>query len=151
MAGMSNWLRNKIADFVNRGVAWVPPATIYIELVSTTPSPSVAGTPLAGTGYARKALAQNATAMSATNGDGLTTNPSSGTTGTTSNNVTVDFGVAGAAWGTATHWESYDALVAGNRLNFGFLVNAAGVVTPRSIALGDPVIFPISALRWLWV
>lgn len=150
MAGMSNYLRNKIVDWLHRGQSFTPPTPVYIALCSTAPSPSSAGTELAGTGYARQSIAQSAAAMAATNGDGLTTTPSTGTTGITSNNAVVNYGTAGSAWGTASHWESYDAVTAGNRLNYGTIVDGAGAPTPRSISSGDPVSFPISALRWFW-
>lgn len=150
MAGISNYLRNKIVDWFHRGVAFTPPATFYVALCSTAPTASVAGTPLSGAGYARIAVAKGTTQWAATNGDATTTNPSTGTTGSTSNNAIVDFGVAGAAWGTASHWEIYDAVTGGNRLLFGEITDGAGTPTPRVIISGDPVAFPISALRCVW-
>lgn len=148
MAGMSNWLRNKIVDFVDRAIPWTPPATTYIALCSSAPSPGTAGTELTGTGYARIAVAKSAANMAATNGATLTTNPSTGTTGTTSNNSIIDWGTAGAGgWGTASHWEEYDAITGGNRMSYGTIVDGSDVAAPRSIAAGDPVSFPISALR----
>lgn len=150
MSGFTNYLRNKLVDYFHRGVGFSPPATMYIELVSTTPSASAGGTALSGTGYSRASIESDTTEWSATNGATTTTNPSTGTTGTTSNNVAVDFGTAGAAWGTATHWEAWDAVTAGNRLFFGPIVDGAGTPTPRSVALGDPVSFPISALQVIW-
>jgi hypothetical protein len=150
MAGMANYLRNKIIDWYHRGVAFTPPATVYIELCSTAPSASSAGTPLSGTGYARVALTHSTTAMSATNGATTTTNPSSGTSGQSSNNALLDYGTAGAAWGTAAYWESYDSSSGGNRLHYGTITNAAGTPTPRTIETGDPVSFPISAIKFNW-
>ena len=150
MAGLTNYLRNKLVDWFHRGVAFTPPDPVYITLVSTTPTPSAAGTELTGSGYARVSVAKSTTAWAATNADGSTAATSSGTNGTTSNNAIIDFGIAGAAWGTATHWEMYDASTAGNRLMYGTIVDGLGVATPRSIASGDPVSFPISALRPIW-
>jgi hypothetical protein len=149
MAGLSNYLRNKLIDWFHRSQAFAPPATVYIELCSTTPTASTAGTPLSGTGYARKPLASGLVNWAGTQADG-TTAVSSGTSGTTSNNVDVDFGVAPAAWGTAASWEAYDALTSGNRLFFGTIVNGVGVATPRVINVGDPVKFPPAALRVEW-
>lgn len=149
-SGIANYLRNKIVDWFHRGQTFVPPATIYIALVSTTPTPGGAGTPLSGTGYARVGIASDATHWASTNGATTTTTPSTGTTGLTSNNGVVDFGTAGAAWGTASHWEAYDALSGGNRLFWGEIVDGTGVATPRAIVLGDPVSFPISALQVQW-
>lgn len=150
MAGLTNYLRNKLVDWFHRGVAFTPPDPVYITLVSTTPTPSAGGTELSGSGFARVSVAKSTTAWAATNADGSTSGTSSGTNGTTSNNAIIDFGTAAAAWGTATHWEMYDASTAGNRLMYGTIVDGLGVATPRSIALGDPVSFPISALRPIW-
>ena len=150
MAGMSNYMRNRIIDWFHRGQIFTPPSTVYLELCSTAPSPGVVGTPLSGTGYARVAIPSGLTTWSGTQGDN-TTAVSSGTSGVTSNNALIDFGTAAAAWGTASHWQAYDALTGGNPLFYGEIVNGVGVATPRSIALGDPVAFPISGLRPQWV
>lgn len=150
MSGFTNYFRNKLVDWFHRGVAFTPPDPLYVRLVSTTPTPAAAGTELSGTGYAAVSIAKSTTAWAATNADASTTNPSSGTNGTTSNNAIVDFGTAGSAWGTASHWEIWDAPTGGNRLIYGEIVDGAGTPTPRSIALGDPVSFPISALRVIW-
>lgn len=150
MSGFTNYLRNKLVDWFHRGVAFTPPDPVYIRLVSTTPTAASAGTELSGSGYAAVSVAKSTTAWAATNADASTTNPSSGTNGTTSNNAIINFGTAGAAWGTASHWEMWDAATGGNRLMYGEIVDGAGTPTPRSIALGDPVSFPISALRVVW-
>lgn len=150
MAGMSNYLRNKVIDWFHRGVAFTPPDPVYIALCSSAPTASTPGTELAGAGYARQSIAKSTTAMSATNGDTLTTNPSTGTTGVSSNNAIVNFGTAGASWGVAAYWESYDAVTAGNRLHYGPIIDGNAVLAPRTITIGDPVSFPISALRFFW-
>ena len=144
MAGFSNYLRNKIVDWLLRGKAFTPPTVVYVALCSTAPTASTAGTEIAPS---RVAINCTTAAWAATNGDGTTTDPSSGTTGTTSNNAIVDFGTAGTDWGTASHWELYDAASAGNRLIYGTIVDGVGAPTPRTIVTGDPVSFPISYLR----
>lgn len=144
MAGFSNYLRNKIIDWLLRGKAFTPPTIVYVTLCSTAPTASTGGTEISPS---RIAINCSTTAWAATNGDGTTTDPSSGTTGTTSNNAIVDFGTAGSNWGTASHWELYDAASAGNRLIYGTIVDGVGTPTPRSIVNGDPVSFPISYLR----
>jgi len=150
MPGMTNYLRNKVVDWMHRGQSFSPPANTYVRLCSTAPSAAAAGTELTGTGYAAVAIASTTTAWAATNADGSTTNPSSGTNGTTSNNAVVDFGTAGSSWGTASHWELWHAATSGNRLFYGEIVDGGGTPAPRSIASGDPVSFPISALRIIW-
>lgn len=146
---MSNYLRNKLIDWFHRGQTFTPPTSVFIALVSTTPSAGSAGTPLSGTGYARVEIASSLLNWAGSQG-ATTTTASSGTSGTTSNNAVVDFGTAGSAWGTASHWEAYDSLTGGNRLFFGEIVDGGGTPNPRSIVLGDPVSFPISALQIQW-
>jgi hypothetical protein len=150
MPGLTNYLRNKLIDWYHRGQSFSPPATLYVRLCSTTPSASAAGTEISGTGYAAVPIASSTTAWAATNSDGSTANPSTGTSGTTSNNAVINFGTAGSSWGTVTHWEMWDGATTGNRHFYGEIVDAGGTPTPRSISSGDPVSFPISALRVLW-
>lgn len=150
MAGMSNYLRNKLVDWFHRGTTFTPPATHYVALVTTTPSAGTAGTEVTGTGYARQPITLSTTTMASTGADGSTTNPSSGTTGKTSNNALIDWGNAGSAWGTVTYYEIYDASTAGNRLFFGQIVDSGGAAAPRTIASADPVSFPISAMAIFW-
>ena len=150
MPGMTNYLRNKVVDWFHRGVAFTPPDPLYLRLCSTAPSAAAAGTELTGTGYAAVSIAKSTTAWAATNADASTANPSTGTNGTTSNNAVVNFGTAGSAWTTASHWELWDAASGGNRCLYGEIVDGAGSPSPRSIASGDPVSFPISALRVIW-
>jgi hypothetical protein len=149
--GMTNYLRNSVIDWLHRSGGFVPPATMYVRLVTTTPTQSAAGAEVVFTGYAPVAIASTPAAWSATNLDGSTLTPSTGTTGTTSNNAAINFGTAGsAANAPVTHWELWDAATGGNRLLWGEIVDGAGVVTPRSIFSGDPVNFPASFLRVLW-
>jgi hypothetical protein len=149
--GMTNYLRNKLVDWFHRGVAFTPPATVWIRLVTTTPTAATAGTAVSFTGYAPQPIASSTTAWAATNADGSSTNPSSGTNGTTSNNAVVNYGTAGSAGSAAvTHWEAWDASSGGNRLYWGEIVDGTGAPAPRTIAAGDPVSFPISYLRVTW-
>lgn len=148
--GETNYLRNKIVDWLMRAQTFAPPATLYVALVSTTPTAATAGTPLSGTGYARQAVTSSLANWAGTQGAGTTT-ASSGTSGTTSNNGVIDFGTAGSDWGTATHWEIWDASSGGNRLWWGEIVDALGTPTGRTIVTGDPVSFPASAMQVQWV
>lgn len=148
--GLTNYLRNKIVDWFHRGVAFTPPTTYYVSLSSTTPSAAAGGTECTGVGYARQAITKSTTAWAATNADGSTANPSTGTNGTTSNNAIVDFGTAGTGWGTQSHWELWDAVTAGNRLMWGEIVDGSGNPLPRTISSGDPVSVPISQLKVSW-
>jgi hypothetical protein len=150
MAGQTNYLRNKLIDWFHRGKSFTPPTSHFVALVTTTPTASAAGTEVTGTGYARQEIVLGTTTMAATNADGSTTDPSSGTTGKTSNNGVVNWGNAGSSWGTVSYYEVWDAVTGGNRLFFGAIVDSGGTPAPRSIANGDPVSFPISAMAILW-
>jgi hypothetical protein len=149
MAGLTNYLRNNLIDWLMRGQTFTPPTSVFIALVTTTPNAATAGTEVSGTGYARVEVPTSLTDWCGTQGAG-STSASSGTSGTTSNNADIDFGTAGGAWGTVTYWEAYDAVTSGNRLMWGAIVDSGGVPTPRSIANGDPVKFPTSALSIPW-
>ena len=149
MAGMTNYLRNKLIDWFHRGQTFVPPTTVYFTLVSTTPTAGSAGTPLSGTGFARVAVDSSLVNWAGTQAAGSTA-ASSGTSGQTSNNGAVDFGTAGSNWGTASHWEAWDALTGGNRLFYGEIVDGTGTPNPRTIVLGDPVSFPAAAMVLQW-
>jgi hypothetical protein len=149
MSGFSNYLRNKLIDWYMRDQTHLPPANFYVDLCSTAPTAGSPGVSLSGTGYARQAVAKGLANWAGTQADASTT-ASSGTTGVTSNNAAVNFGTAGSAWGTASHWQVWDALTGGNLLFWGEIVNGAGVATPRVINSSDPVSFPASALRVTW-
>lgn len=146
MAGMTNYFRNKLVDWLFRQKSFTPPTSLFVALTTTTGTASTAGTEVSGTGYARQEIVLGTGTMAATNADTSTTDPSSGTSGKTSNNAVVDWGNAGAAWGTVTAYELWDAVTAGNRIGFGLIVDGTGTAAPRTIGSGDPVAFPISAM-----
>lgn len=150
MPGMTNYLRNKVVDWFHRQVTYTPPTSHWVALVTTTSSAGTPGTEVTGTGYARIEIVLSATSMASTGADGSTTNPSAGTTGKTSNNALVDWGTAGGSWGTVVGYELWDAVTGGNRLMFGPIVDSTGTPATRSIASGDPVSFPISAMAIFW-
>ena len=150
MAGMSSYLRNKLHDWLHRGQAFSPPTTVYLALCTTQPTATTAGTEVTGTGYARVAVTHSMANFSGTQGPG-TTVASSGTNSYITNNVLINYGSAGSDWGSpnpVSHWETYDALTSGNRLEFGTIVNSVGTPNPRSIATGDPVSFPVGAFKY---
>lgn len=141
MAAMSNYLENKLIDHIFRGVAYSVPTTLYIALYTATPSDSGGGTEVTGNNYARPSLAANTTNWAATNGATLTTNPSSGNTGTTSNNAVITFNTPSGSWGTVTHFGIFDALSGGNLLFWGALSAS------KLVQSGDAVSIPISNLQ----
>ncbi|MES2180736.1 MAG: hypothetical protein V4493_01380 [Pseudomonadota bacterium] len=147
----ANYLRNKIIDWYHRGQTFAPPATLYFALCTSAPTAASAGTEVStsGTGYARTSVAASLANWAGTDA-ALSTAVSTGTSGTTSNNISVSFGTATTSWGTISHWEAYDAVTGGNRQYYGTIVDGTGAASPRSIAAGDPVSFPASALSANW-
>lgn len=140
MASMSNYLENKLIDLIFRGGTFTTPAGLYVALFTAAPSDAGGGTEVTGGSYARVNLAPTATNWASTGGATTTTNPSAGTSGTTSNNVAIAFPTATADWGTATHVGIFDAATAGNLLFWGPLT------TSQVISSGGTYSFAISQL-----
>lgn len=136
MSQMTDYMENALADMV-RGQGLTLPTNWYVGLASAGADGSF--TELSGTGYARQALARSLTNWAGTQGAG-TVLVSSGTSHATSNNVAVDFGTSGAAWGTANDWLLFDDETAGNCWVVGELD------TPQVIGSGAPVELAIAAM-----
>lgn len=114
MAAMTDYLENKIIDWMLRGQAFTPPTTVYVGLLTAAPSDATAGTEVSGGSYARVAVTSNATNWNSTDGDNDAA--SSGTDGTTENDTVITFPAPTANWGVVTHFALYDAASAGNML-----------------------------------
>ena len=104
------------------------PATLYIALLTTMPTKND-GTSLVevtGTAYARQAIT-GATGWNAiaTNGDNVTEQ--------TTNNAAITFPSAGSNWGTVLGTGVYDALTAGNLIEYGTLTSGSQVVNTGNI------------------
>lgn len=131
MAAMSNYLENKLVDFLFRGQAYTPPATLEFALLSAAPSDTGGGTEITGGGYARVPVTASLANFAGTQSAGSTT-ASSGTGGLTSNNVVITFpSPVGANWGVATHIGIYDAHTGGN------LLWHSALAMPKTINNGD--------------
>lgn len=143
MAAMSDYLENKIIDWLFRGVSYTPPANMYIGLVTALATDSTGGTEVSGGSYARQAVAQSTSNWAATNGATTTTNPSSGTSGTTSNNAVITYPAPTGNWGVVVGMVAFDALSSGNALFYSPLT------VSKTINNGDAApTFPISALTF---
>jgi hypothetical protein len=107
---LTTYTANLIAKAIAHGTAYQGPATIYLALVTDTPTASVAGTPVTYGGYARAS-----TDVSAWDDDDA---------GNLDNNVEIAFpDPTSGEDETATYVEAYDALTGGNRLWFEELVD----------------------------
>lgn len=136
---MSDYLENKLIDHVFRGTAYTAPSTIYVELYTSACSDSARGTEVSGGSYARASLTANTTNWAGTQSAG-STSASSGTGGTTSNNVAITFTTPSAGWGVVTHIGLSDASTSGNMLI------CTALTTSKTINSGDTVSFPIGTL-----
>lgn len=141
MASMTNYLENKLVDWLFRGGSYTPPTTWYVALFTAAPSDAGGGTEVSGNNYARVALASSTSNWAATDAAASTTNPSGGTSGTTSNNSVLSFPTPSGSWGTITHAALFDASTSGNMLWWGALTTSRTVTDS-----GTPFSFPISAL-----
>lgn len=137
---MSNYLENKLVDFLFRGVSYTPPATLYVALCTSAPTDSSTGstiTEVTGGNYARQAITSNASNWFTTGGDNAAT--SSGTNGTTGNSVAILWN--SATWSaTVTDVAICDALTGGNVLFYSTLQAS------KTIAVTDSLSFAINSL-----
>lgn len=120
MAALSNYLENKLIDQIFRGQAYTFPTTVYVGLYTAAPSETGGGTEVSGGSYARVAVASSLANWAGTQAAASTT-ASSGTSGTTSNNIGVTFPAPTANWGVVTSVGIFDAASAGNMLIYGNL------------------------------
>lgn len=143
MSAMSDYLENRLIDHVFRGVSYTAPTSLYFALFTVTPTDAGGGTEVSGSSYARVNLAPSTTNWSSTGGATTTTNPSAGTSGTTSNNVLVTFPTPSGSWGTVVAVGIFDAITTGNMLAWGPLTTNLTVTGSST-----PVSFPISAFAY---
>ena len=120
MAAMTDFLENKIIDWLIRGQAYTPPTSLFFGLFTANPSDTGGGTEVAGGSYARVAVVSSLVNFAGTQA-AASTIASSGSSGTTSNNGAVTFPAPTANWGVCTGFGIFDASSAGNLLFFAAL------------------------------
>lgn len=125
---MTNYLEDDLLNAALGGQTYIPPATVYIALSTTTPNDDGSNfTEPSGNGYARVAVTNN-----------LTEWPDSAGSGQKSNANTILFPQAsGGAWGTVTYAGIFDASSGGNLLWSGPLSSL------QAIGDGDQYQFPV--------
>ncbi len=126
----TDYLENKIVDWLFRGQSFTPPATLYFSLHTASCSDSSPGTEVTGGSYARVAVTASLANFAGTQSAG-STSASSGTSGTTSNNGAITFAAPTANWGSITHIGINDASTSGNQL----ACNALTI--PKTVNNGD--------------
>ena len=129
MAGFCDYLENGVLNEVFGAEAFVPPATLYLGLSTTTPTDAGGNiTEPSGGSYARVAVTNN------------TTNWPTTTTGEKANGAAVAFPLATASWGTVTHLVIYDAETDGHVLCL------AELIPQKAVESGDTLSFPIGSI-----
>ncbi|CAH2606330.1 conserved protein of unknown function (plasmid) [Rhodovastum atsumiense] len=129
MTAMTDTLENILIDYYFRGVAPTLPTNLYIGLMTAAPSDTGPGTEVTGAGYARVSVSRATASWNGTHGS--TSGNSSGTNGTTTNAIAVNFAVPTANWGNITHWGVWDAATGGNLHWYGALT------TSKTVNSGD--------------
>lgn len=136
-AGMSNYLENKVGDYIFRAQVWTQPTTLCLGLATASISDTTTGatvTEASYTGYARGQLNAGYAAWKGTD-DVVTNTGSAGTDGTFSNASAITIGSAATSGPTVvTHFFLADSCTAGagNILFYGALG------TSKTINNGDP-------------
>lgn len=128
MGRLSDTVIDAVIDQLFGGVAYTPPATLYIGLSTTAPHNDGSNvTEPVGNGYARVMSANNLTNWPAAAGRSK------------SNGTTIAFPAATGAWGSVTHFVVYDAATAGSFIGWGELL------APQNIVSGNTASFPPAA------
>ena len=109
----TDYLENKVLDYVFSGGSFSQPGTKYLALYTVAPTDSSAGTEVTGGGYARQTVT-------------LTTSGSD-----TTNSAAVEYPTATAGYGTVVAVAVLDASTGGNMLAF------ASLSANKTIATGD--------------
>lgn len=143
MAALSDYLENKLIDFILRGQTFTPPATVYVGLMTTNESDANAGqVEVSGGSYARVAITSSLANWAGTQAAASTT-ASTGTGGTTSNNGVITYAAPTANWGVITGMGVFDASTAGNLLFYSALT------VSKTVNNGDAApSFPAAALTF---
>ena len=123
---ISNYLKNKIQDYLFSGVAFTPPTTYYVALSKTAPQADGTGvTEPSGGNYARIAVTKS-TASFTTSANGVV-----------KNKIRIQTNESTTAWGNCTHYAIYDAPTGGNLLWGNALTKARNIDSEMQLFI-DP-------------
>lgn len=136
--GCSDYLSNKLIDFIFRGQAFSF-ANLSVGLYTATPHNWGGGTEVAGGGYARVEVVGSLTKWAGTQSAGSTT-VSTGSGGKTSNNEVLTFPSPSGAWGSVGWTGLHDS-------STGNLMFWAPLTLPKFVSAGGaPPSFPTGSL-----
>tara|TARA_R110000824_G_scaffold6922_3_gene31720 strand:+ start:4158 stop:4571 length:414 start_codon:yes stop_codon:yes gene_type:complete len=123
MAGLTNYLEDKIMNHVFGSTTFTKPTNYYVGLLTATPSDSAAGTEVSGGSYARQVCAFTIT------GSGIAE---------AKNTSAITFPTATADWGIVGWVGVYDALSSGNLVAYQNLQKSDfSTTTTKTINDGD--------------
>jgi hypothetical protein len=133
MAGLTNYLEDKIVNHVFGSTTYTKPTNWYVGLLTATPSDSAAGTEVSGGSYARMVCAFTIT------GTG---------TAQAANTSAITFPTATADWGIVGWVGIYDALSGGNLAAFQNLQKSDfSTTTTKTINDGDIFKFNATTIK----
>ena len=133
MAGLTNYLEDKIVNHVFGSTTYTKPTNWYVGLLTATPSDSAAGTEVSGGSYARMVCAFTITGT----GKAQAANTSA-----------ITFPTATADWGIVGWVGIYDALSGGNLAAFQNLQKSDfSTTTTKTINDGDIFKFNASTIK----
>ena len=133
MAGLTNYLEDKIMNHVFGSTTFTKPTNYYVGLLTATPSDSAGGTEVTGGSYARQVCAFSIT------GTG---------TAQAANTSAITFPTATADWGVVGWVGIYDALASGNLVAYQNLQKSDfSTTTTKTINDGDIFKFNASTIK----
>jgi len=133
MAGLTNYLEDKIINHVFGSTSYTKPTNWYVGLLTATPSDSAAGTEVSGGSYARMVCAFTIT------GTG---------TAQAANTSAITFPTATADWGIVGWVGIYDALSGGNLAAYQNLQKSDfSTTTTKTINDGDIFKFNATTIK----
>jgi hypothetical protein len=131
--GMSDYLENKLIDFIFRGVQYIPSENLYVALCTTVPEDSDSGSTISeisGGNYSRVKIPCLASSWYSTGGS--TTAVSNGSNGRTGNAVPVEWN--NITWqGTVIAMAICDSPNGGNMLVYGELTQSKTIIPGNSL------------------
>ncbi len=129
MAGLTNYLEDKIWNHVFGSTTYTKPTNWYVGLLTATPSDSAGGTEVSGGSYARQIITFTVTGT----GTALATNTSA-----------ITFPTATADWGIIGWVGIYDAVSSGNLVAYQNL-QKSDYSTSTTKTLNDGDIFKFNS------
>jgi len=133
MAGLTNYLEDKIWNHVFGSTTYTKPTNWYVGLLTATPSDSAGGTEVSGGSYARQVCAFTIT------GTG---------TAEAKNTSAITFPTATADWGIIGWVGIYDALTSGNLVAYQNLQKSDfSTSTTKTVNDGDIFKFNASTIK----